>query len=104
MTDITGDGKSDVLMRHGSSGAWYLSPLDGRTVLGGEAGGVAMVNSTVWQPQQVEDFTGDGKADVLLRNTFTNAWFLYPLDGVTLPGGANQGDVNLTGASAWQTQ
>jgi hypothetical protein len=103
MTDITGDGKGDVLMRHGTSGAWYLSPLDGRTVLG-TAGGVAMVNDTAWQTQQVEDFTGDGQADVLLRHTSTNAWFLYPLDGVTLPGGANQGDANLTGNASWMTQ
>jgi hypothetical protein len=91
-------------MRHGTSGAWYLSPLDGRTVLGGEAGGVAMVNSTVWQPQQVEDFTGDAMSDVLLRNTSTNAWFMYALDGTTVLGGGATGDVPLSGNSAWQTQ
>jgi hypothetical protein len=104
MTDSTGDGKGDVLMRHSTSGAWYLSPLDGRTVLGGEAGGVAMVNDTAWQTQQVEDFTGDGKADVLLRNTSTGAWFLYALDGVILPGGGNQGSAPLTSGASWVTQ
>jgi hypothetical protein len=63
-----------------------------------------MVGDTAWQPRQVEDFTGDGKADVLLRNSTTRAWFLYVLNGRNLVGGASQGDVPMTSASAWQTQ
>jgi hypothetical protein len=104
-TDVTGDTKADVLMRHSSSGAWYLFPLVGRTVVSGvNLGGVPMVGDTAWQPRQVEDFTGDGKADVLLRNSTTRAWFLYVLNGRNLVGGASQGDVPMTSASAWQTQ
>ena len=91
--------------RNSSSGAWFLNPLDGRTVVSGpNLGGVAMVNSLLWQSQQVEDFTGDGKSDVLLRNSSTRAWFLYPLDGRALVGGAEQGDVPLTTGASWLVQ
>jgi hypothetical protein len=92
-------------MRNSSTGAWYLFPLNGRSVTKGvNLGTVPMAKDTAWQLVQVEDFTGDGKVDVLLRNEVTNAWYLYPLDGRTLLGGSNQGDVNLTNSVSWSVQ
>jgi FG-GAP-like repeat len=38
----------------------------------------------VWETAATADFTGDGKADILLRNSGTGAMYLWQMDGATL--------------------
>ncbi|MBU0516054.1 MAG: FG-GAP repeat protein, partial [Proteobacteria bacterium] len=66
--DFSGDGKSDLLWRHHTSGLTALWLLDdgaysGYAQLGAVGGG--------WQTAGVGDFNGDGKSDLLWRHSGT---------------------------------
>jgi len=95
--DITGDGKSDVLIRHSSTNAWYLYGLNGRTVE--SRGGIGMTGNGLWQTRGIGDFTGDGTSDVLIRNTSTGSWYLNELDGRTI---SSRGTVGMTSNQNWE--
>ena len=81
MGDLTGDGKSDLLARD-SSGNLYVypgtgsttSPFGPRAKAGYGWGGYTMVNSG--------DLTGDGKPDLLARDSSGNL-YVYPGTGST---------------------
>ena len=47
------------------------------------------------------DFTGDGKSDVLVRNTETGQWYFYEMDGSTV---VTQAGAGLTAPLEWQVQ
>ncbi|MBN1917717.1 MAG: FG-GAP repeat protein [Verrucomicrobia bacterium] len=84
--DFDGDGRSDVLWRNTTTGqvaAWLLRDLRIR-----RAGVVAAVDpASGWAIRAVGDFNGDGKADVLWRNTATGDVAIWRLDGITFKGG-----------------
>ncbi|MFD4879193.1 trypsin-like serine protease [Streptomyces sp. NPDC058420] len=79
--DFNGDGKADLLARNKSTGAVYLYKGAGKSGSGAFA---ARVNVRSWGSYNafdaVGDFTGDGKADLLIRNA-SNALYLYPGTG-----------------------
>jgi hypothetical protein len=81
--DFDGDGKDDILWRNGGSGENYVYPMDGLTILGTE-GYLRTVADLDWRIVGVGDFDGDGKADVLWRNTGTGENYLYPMDGLAI--------------------
>ncbi|WP_420397940.1 beta strand repeat-containing protein [Nioella sp.] len=64
ISDVTGDGTSDILWRNGTTGQYGMFDMAGGTptwsVLGGE--------STAWQIGGLGDFDGDGTDDILWRN------------------------------------
>lgn len=79
--DFNGDGKADLLARNKSTGAVYLYKGAGKAGTGAFA---ARVKVRTWGSYNafdaVGDFTGDGKADLLIRNA-SNAFYLYPGTG-----------------------
>ncbi|MGR3869760.1 trypsin-like serine protease [Streptomyces graminifolii] len=79
--DFNGDGKADLLARNKSTGAVYLYKGAGKSGTGAFA---ARVQVRSWGSYNafdaVGDFTGDGKADLLIRNA-SNSLYLYPGTG-----------------------
>jgi len=104
--DMTEDGSADLLLRNVATGQWILFPLNGRNVdRGTNYGGVRFLATDLsWQPVQVDDFTGDGIADVLIRNTVTGAWRMHPMNGKTVVRDDNFGGVAVTSDLSWDLQ
>ena len=52
-----------------------------------------------WQVQGIGDFDGDGKADILWRNSSTGENYIYLMNGLTI---ARPGSINSVSDQAWQ--
>ena len=96
--DLDGDGRDDVLMRHGDTGRWRYYPMDGRTASRG-AGLANLPPDLAWAAAGVGDFDGDGRDDVLLRHGDTGRWRYYPMNGRRALAG--RGSVPLASNLAW---
>lgn len=79
--DFNGDGKADLIARNKSTGAVYLYKGAGKSGTGAFA---ARVKVRSWPSYNafdaVGDFTGDGKADLLIRNA-SGTLYVYPGTG-----------------------
>jgi hypothetical protein len=84
--DFNRDGKLDILWRHAGTGDMTMWFMDHTQFLGSAA--VTMtVSNMQWQIASIADFSGDGKPDLVWRNSITGelaAWFL---DGGTVLNG-----------------
>src|SRR5947208_8101114 len=81
--DLNGDGKADIVWRNSSTGENYLYPMDGTTIRSSE-GYFRTVADQSWLITSVGDYDGDGKADLLWRNSDTGENYVYPMDGLTI--------------------
>jgi len=81
--DIDGDGKADIVWRNSTTGENYVYPMDGTAIKPSE-GYLRTVSDLAWTIAATGDYDGDGKSDLLWRNTFTGENYLYPLDGKTI--------------------
>jgi hypothetical protein len=97
-TDLGADGRSDVLWRNAVSGENYVYPMDGTTILAGE-GYLRTVPAIAWQIAGTGDFDGDGRADILWRNSSTGENYLYFMDGTAI---ANEGYLRTVADQDWQ--
>jgi uncharacterized delta-60 repeat protein len=100
--DFTADGRSDVLWRNqglGGTGENYLYPLDGLTILGTE-GYLRTLADLNWSVVGIGDFDGDGKADILWRNSGTGENYVYFMDGTTIKPG--EGYIRTVADPNWQ--
>jgi hypothetical protein len=83
VADFTGDGKDDLLWRNRATGDNYLYPMVASAILATE-GYLRSVPDQAWRIVQVGDFDGDGKADVLWRNSDTGENYVYLMDGTLI--------------------
>ena len=81
--DFNSDGRADVLWRHISTGENYLYPMNGTTILAGD-GYVRTVADLNWTIAGIGDFDGDGRADILWRNTSTGQNYVYLMNGTAI--------------------
>ena len=86
--DFDGDRRADILWRNGSTGDDYIFLMDGTTVKAG-SGYTNGVPDQAWQVAGVGDFDGDGRADILWRNSSTGEDYLFFMDGVTVKAGSD---------------
>jgi ELWxxDGT repeat protein len=86
--DFNGDGKADILWRHTGNGETYIWMMDGPRVSAG-TGYTNHAADNRWRIENVGDFDGDGRSDILWRNVGgpdTGALFVWLMDGTTRVG------------------
>jgi len=66
----------------------------------GTEGYLRTVSDTTWGIAGVGEFDGDGKADVLWRNSATGENYLYPMDGTAIK--ATEGYLRTVADQDWQ--
>ena len=99
-SDFDGDGKADILWRNISTGENYIWLMNGLSTA--SQGSVNVVDpASGWQVQGIGDFDGDGKADILWRNTSTGENYIYLMNGLTI---ARPGSINSVSDQAWQVK
>jgi glucose/arabinose dehydrogenase len=96
--DLDGDGKSDILWRHRVSGENYLYPMLGRTIKPTE-GYLRTVADLDWRVAGVGDFDGDGKDDIVWRNSSTGENYMYLMTGTAIAG---EGYLRTAADQSWQ--
>ena len=100
-SDANGDGNTDLFWRNGATGdvnVWLLDPTTQQVLPDSDS--IANVADPSWVILGTGDFDGDGKADLLWRNTVTgdvNVWFM---DGTTIKAGS--GTITAIPANVWQ--
>jgi hypothetical protein len=83
-SDINGDGKPDLLFQHAPSGTmytWYMGGLNGIVLIGQS---LLPSTTTNWGVVGKDDFTNDGKTDILWQDPTTTAVRLWAMDGPAL--------------------
>src|SRR5206468_2742131 len=96
--DFDGDGKADILWRNSATGQNYLYPMNGLAIKGTE-GYLRTVADPHWQVAGVGDFDGDGKTDVLWRNSSTGENYIYLMNGTSIAG---EGYLRTVADQNWQ--
>jgi FG-GAP-like repeat len=104
ISDFTGDGRADVLWRD-SSGQTALWTMNGSAIVGSgsfTSGGSTVNPDTSWSIAGTGDFDGDGKSDVLWRNT-AGQLALWLMNGSSIVGSSfvNDGSTPVNPDPSW---
>lgn len=93
--DFNGDGWTDLMIREHDTGQWYAYLMNGANLSGTpsflSAAIIPMNQNLVWTLQDTDDFNGDGKTDVLLRNSADGTWQANLMNGLTPTSGSLSG-------------
>jgi len=89
--DFSGNGKSGILWRNGSTGQNLLWLVNGATVTGAPA--LTSVVDQNWQIAGAGDLSGDGKSDILWRNYSTGQNQIWFMNGGAVTSAANTNTV-----------
>ena len=95
--DFDGDLRSELIWRNGNALAMW--DIDARTVTNGNIFG--STSSTAWRIEGYGDFTGDGRYDILFRNTSTHQVAVWVMNGRTMVSG---NIVATLSDSRWNTE
>lgn len=80
--DFDANGSPDILIRNTASGSWYIYLYSGTEII--RRGYIDVLPKDLRQQiQGIADFNGDGKQDILFRNTETLRWSVLYMDGLT---------------------
>jgi YVTN family beta-propeller protein len=98
IADFNGDGRAEILWRNVTTGANYMWMLNsnGNFASGAYVEGVSDLN---WQIVAVGDLDGDGRADLVWRNTSTGANYVWFMNGATL---VNSGGIPAMTDQNWK--
>ncbi len=99
--DFDGDGKDDILWRNAVTGENYLYPMDGLAIMPSE-GYLRTVADQSWQVAGIGDFDGDGKDDILWRNSSGGQNYIYPMNGTAIM--PSEGFIRTVADPAWQVK
>jgi len=81
--DFNGDGKSDILWRNAATGENAVWLMNGTSLLPA-TGFTTAVPGVDWNVAGTGDFNGDGKSDILWRNTATGENAVWMMNGTSL--------------------
>lgn len=79
--DFDGDGRSDLIWRHGGTGANLMWLMDGGARRSG-SGSLPSITNLNWRMVNAADFDGDGKADILWRDVVRGSFAVWLMDGL----------------------
>jgi hypothetical protein len=94
-TDL--DGKADIIWRHQAGGGEvFVMRMNGTTIAAGQF--IYSESNTAWSIVKTADLNGDGRTDLVWRNSTTGDVFGQLLNGFTVTGGA----VLYSEAAVWE--
>lgn len=92
--DFDGDGQADILLRNRNTGENLVQQVNATNFEFTNSGSIQpTISDASWQMITSGDFNGDGKDDMLWRNTSTGDNSIWLMNGLQLLAGASQ---NLT--------
>jgi hypothetical protein len=95
--DFDGDGKADIVWYNTTTGDVYVWLANGLNILSFNFVG-NVPPSGGWTIAKIGDYNGDGKADILWRNTLSGDVYLWLMNGTTLLSAQSLGNV----PTSWQ--